>query len=498
MAHATIVSPTKAYVTFDASELELLKKQLTYNNTSIGFQLSKHLKNRWWKQKDPVGWQAKADELKAQAKGCLMFEEGGKTFVRPGSIPYIRSVMPITVENTISYPAARPLPWYRPVSFTPHPYQTDTVSLLIQEKHGNGELCTGAGKTYIIMELARKLGLKTIIMTPSSAIFNEMLEKFEHHFGKGMVGAIGDGKKRYGKLLTVCVSKSLSMLKPGTKEYDEVASAQVLIGDESHTIPAKTLESTCHGVLANIPYRFFLSGTQTRGDGTEKLLHSIIGNTVYSLSTKEAVEKGYIGNHEFAIVKVLTSSPGFSSKDPLEMKREHFLYNKNIASFIAKLANSSYELKKKQTLVLVDEVSQIGELVRHLTVPYACAFGPNDAADLKKMGLANVDPMESVDKFNRGAVGVLIGTSCISTGTNIYPNHNTVNWQGGASEIKTKQGPVGRSVRKLVGSGFEHLHTPKDKTVVFDFDIVGVDVMRDHLNKRIEYYKDSGTPIKFL
>jgi hypothetical protein len=42
------------------------------------------------------------------------------------------------------------------------------------------------------------MGLKTAIIAPSKSIFNELLTKFEHHFGKGKVGAFGAGKKKLG------------------------------------------------------------------------------------------------------------------------------------------------------------------------------------------------------------------------------------------------------------------------------------------------------------
>jgi superfamily II DNA or RNA helicase len=153
------------------------------------------------------------------------------------------------------------MPWRKPLPFDLYPYQEQSLQKLREAKHGCVELCTGAGKTAIILSLARELGLKTVIVTPSKSIFLEMLHKFEYHFGKTNVGAYGSGKKKIGKKFTVCVSKSLTMLKKGTKEYDFFSDADVVISDESHLNAANTLEETFHGVLKDVPYRFFLSGT---------------------------------------------------------------------------------------------------------------------------------------------------------------------------------------------------------------------------------------------
>lgn len=490
----TIKTPTKAYVDATSDELVCLNKFLSYNNTNSEFLYKKHLKNIWWRQKDPSGWQIRAQELKSEINTCLVFFENSTPWIRPGAIFYIQKEFKnVQIFNETSiFPQKRPYPWYKKIPFELYPYQKESIEKLIEVKHGNVQLCTGAGKSAIILTIARNLGLKTVIAVPFASIFHEMLEKFETHLGKESVGALGDGKKRLGKLFTVAISKSLTNLKPGTKEYEEFASAQVLLVDESHLWGATTLEDICHGLFSNVPYRMFFSGTQTRGDGSEKLLQSIIGETVTSLSTKKAIEGNFICNHEFKIVPIKTTAPGYVSDDPLTMKRKHFLHNNNIAQFIGNLANSVFMTKGEQTLVLVDEIDQINRLIPFLKIPYACATGE------KRKDLGETDPVDAVEKFNKGEVKVLIGTSCISTGTNIFPTHHTVNWQGGTSEIRTKQGAVGRSVRKLEGSLYEKYHVPKNKAIIWDFDIVGVDIMKRHLKDRVDCYRDSGTEIKVI
>jgi superfamily II DNA or RNA helicase len=491
----TVTTPTKAYVDGTAEELAGLAKYLTYTNTSAQFVYRKHVKNRWWRDKDPEGWQIRTDELKKEMTKCLMEKDGNGLFIRPGSIPYLhQNFKNLEVEDLISkkYAKPKPFPWHNKITFDPYPYQKESVEKLIEIGHGNVQLCTGAGKSLILLTIARNLGLKTIIATPSVSIFSEMLERFEKHLGKGVVGALGDGKKRLGKQFIVAISKSLANLKPGSKEYEEIAGADVLLTDESHLWGANTLAELCHGLFANVPRRMFFSGTQTRNDGGEKLLQSIVGKTVCELATEDAIKGGYICDHEFRIVGVKTTSPGYEVQDALAMKRRHFLHNDNIAKFIADLANSVAVVKGEQTLVLVDEIDQIYRLIPHLKVPYACATGES------RKDLGETDPQEAVEKFNRGEVKVLIGTSCIATGTNIFPVHHAVNWSGGSSEIKTKQGPVGRSVRKLEGSGYEKFHVAKSKAVIWDFDVQNVDVMERHLKERLNFYSDSGTQIKFI
>ena len=49
-------------------------------------------------------------------------------------------------------------------------------------------------------------------------------------------------------------------------------------------------------------------------DGTEKLLQSIIGKTVNKLSTKEAIDGGFICPHDYKIVSIESSNPNYNSQ----------------------------------------------------------------------------------------------------------------------------------------------------------------------------------------
>jgi superfamily II DNA or RNA helicase len=493
-----MTNPTQAVVA-DATEADLkyLQKELSYSNTANAHLLKRHHSKAWLKKKNPEQWQAELEKLKADVHKTLIFKDkNGILYIRPGSIPHLNGEFEI--ENLIQYPIPRKIPWAKPLPFKLHPYQQASVEKLIEAKHANVELCTGAGKGAILLALCRETGFRTAIVAPSRSIFFELLEKFEHHLGKGNVGTFGAGKKKIGKKFTICIADSLANLEPDTEEWEFFSNLDMICVDESHTWGAETLEAVCHGVFYKVPYRFFMSGTQTRGDGSKKLLQSIIGRTAHRLSTKEAVDGGYICPHNFVIVELESSNPNFLNRDSIIMKRAHFLNNKNIAAFAAQVANSSALLKGEQTLVLVDELSQLSILLPLLKVPYAYAHSDSNRAKLEVLGLEPVDSAESVEKFNKNEVKVLVGTSCIATGTNIFPAHTTINWVGGTSEIRTKQGAVGRSVRMLSQNPWAAKCMPKPFCRIYDFNIRDVYIMQRHLEDRVEFYEDSGSEIKYI
>lgn len=486
-----ITEPTKAYIVdYTNEDLKDLAKELTYRNTSVQFQLLKLKKNRWFREKNPSGWQQAINDLESQVKTTLIFKDDGGVFIRPGSISYLQTEY--QVENLVDYPKPKLLPWAKPIPFEPYSYQSEAVESLLKVKHGAVSLCTGAGKTLCLQMLTKKLGLKTIIVVPSKSIFLEVLESFETHFGKSKVGAFGQGKKDIKKDITVAIGKSVTMIKPNTPEWEFISNKQVLIWDESHLSGAEELQKACHGVLNNAPYRFFLSGTQTRGDGSIPLLQSITGPVVYEFSTSSGIKGGFLNKLEFRILPVQTHRPSYKVEDPMTMKRIHLLRNPHILDMAAKIANSSANSLNESTLILVEEIEQISELAKRLNVPFTYIHGGSlSKEDAESLGLENRNMKEELLKFNNGEVKVLIGTDAISTGTNIFPTHNTINLQGGSSEISTKQGVIGRSVRLLSKSKFKEKHKPKDVSKIWDFDILGVDILKRHLNKRISFYEET-------
>lgn len=491
-----IETPSRAYIESATSEdMEFLTKMLSYTNTAAQHDVKRHYANAWLKRKNKDAWQIKLDELKEKVHKTLIFDDNGRKFVRPGSLAYLQ-VPQSDIRSSVKYPTPKKVPWNKPLPFDLHNYQEMSAEELVKIRHGNVELCTGAGKSAILLKVCRETGFRTAIIAPSESIFAELVEKFEYHLGPGNVGMFGDGKKKIGKRFTICIADSIANITPGSKEWEFFSTLDMLCTDESHTWGAESLETICHGVLADIPYRMYFSGTQTRGDGTEKLLQSIIGKTVHQLSTKDAIAGGYICDHNFTIIDVESSNPNYNAKDPLEMKRVHFLGNRNIAAIAAKIANADALVNGKQTLILVEQLNQIAMLLPLLKVPYAYAHSEKNAKKLDPIGLVKVDKAQSVEMFNKNEAKVLIGTSCIATGTNIFPTHNTINWVGGGSEIKTKQGAVGRSVRHGRSNPWADKCVPKLFSKIFDFNVYDIQELDKSLKERILCYRESGTEIK--
>ncbi len=493
--HFEIISPTRALIIgYTDQELEILRENLTYTNTAAAHDVKRIYNNHWLRNKDINAWQKQLKLLKSKVKNTLVFQDGeGRSYIRPGSIPYL----PVhEVINKIEYPVPKKIPWVKVPKFEPYYYQKESIEKLLAKKHGCVELTTGAGKSLCILHICRELGLKTVVMTPSAAITDQLYKEFIHYFGKGKVGKYGDGRKDTDKLFTVATAQALTRIEKGTSAWNIFYKSQVFISDESHVNPSETLENVCHGLLAEAPYRFFLSATQTRNDGQKMLLDSINGECVHVLTTAQAIQEGFICTHDFKIVRIESSNPNMTTDDPLENKRIHFLRNENIAQFSAKLANLS-AAKGQQTLILVEEVNQIAMIAPLLTVPYAIAHSETRKERLLELGIPKSNIIQAIEDFNKNNVKVLVGSSCVSMGCNIYPTHNLILWHGSSSEIRVKQS-LGRGVRLHHQNPWADKCLLKEKTMVWDFDVWDVGVLDHALNTRLAWYRESGTKIDFV
>jgi superfamily II DNA or RNA helicase len=493
-----IKTPTKAIIeSSTAEEIEKLKKALTYTNSSVQFLLSKHRQNYRLKSSSPDYYYKQEKELLSQLRTCLLYRDReGNDWTFPGILPYLQSKFNIEiVRNEIVYPVFKPIEWKQKLEYTPYQYQLDSVSRFLTVKHGCVSLATGLGKSLILLMIARQVG-DCVIITPSKSIFLELVTLFEDSLGKDKVGMFGDGKKDITKPITIAIGKSLTMIKKDTPEYDFFSKKKALAADESHSWSADTLEEVCHGVLSEVPYRFFASGTQISNNGKSILLNSVIGKCIYDKNIGDGIKEGYLCPLNFKILEVASSSRS-TKKDPLVVKREHFLRNENIAKKIAEIANACWSIRGESTLILVEELVQIEMLAKYLKVPFGYAHS-GSKKDAGEFGLETVKPHEQVLRFNMGEIKVLCGTRCVSTGTNIYAQSHCHNWVGGSSPIAVYQGGMGRNTRILANSKFKQYHKPRSCVYVYDYRIKGNELLNKHLEKRIECYEESCGTITYL
>ncbi len=255
----------------------------------------------------------------------------------------------------------------------------------------------------------------------------------------------------------------------------------MFIADESHQTPAATLAKVCFGLLANAPYRFFFSGTQLRGDGLDLVLEGITGPIVYTMSVQDGVDQGWLAKPLFRMVW-MKSDVACDSSDVNELTRAHIYYNDDLNRKAAMFANKAVATMGRPTLILIDELEQFSRLLPHLGYDVRFAHGGVTAENKKFVPekYHESDPDLFVEEFNEGKFPILVGTSCIATGTDIKVAAAIIYLRGGKSEIEVRQGAVGRGTRLVPG---------KQDCVVIDFGIENIEPLKRHAEVRRAIYK---------
>ncbi len=483
-----LLNPTRIKLHGYEDRYDELCKFLTFTDTSVAYQIKRFKHARWFVNKHgEEAYQERLQELKDSEKVCLL-DVNFETY--SGLLRDLQEKLGnLTVHRKWAYPPYKPLVWYNEPSFKLRDYQLEAVERLMAVAHGSVSLPTGSGKSAVIREITKEIGLKTVIMAPSVSIANQLYEDFKHHFGTRFVGLYGNGKKEFKKRVVIAISKSLDCLEENSEAWNELSKTELFIADESHLCPADTLKKVCLGVLGQAPYRFFFSATQMRNDGADLLLKAIIGPLVLEKTAVELIEAGYLAKPNF-LIKSVESNSSYASADVLKMLHHHHYNNKALHQDAAELANKLVSVTKHQVLIMVDHVEQMQYLIGHLRHKFGIAHGgvSKTNRDLLPEMYWKSDPTDLVNEFNEGRLPILIGTGCISIGTDIRPVNSIINLQTGKSEIKFLQ---------LIGRGTRRTPTKSEFNFI-DFGLMNIPSLKNHVYSRIKVYREFYDNVKFI
>lgn len=469
-----------------------VREDLTYTDKKADWAYRKFKSNGGWfrARQGDAAYEARLAELAAEREQCLLFQDEAGLWTYSGLRPRFEEKFLDQGTRLYALPEPKIIPWANVPDKKMRYYQETAKQKLLEAATlgpAGVEMGTGLGKTFIIVNLLKDLGLPAVVMSPSTNIAEQIYDEMVFHFGKSRVGFVGDGKKQYDKLFTVAIGASLRNLKPGSLGWTALSQAKVFVADESHMCPAETLQSVCFGLMANAPYRFFFSGTQMRGDGLDLVLDGITGPIVYRMTVAEGVDQGFLAKPVFRMVWVDSDVRDRDgnieySPDANDMTRSHVFYNPALNKQAAEIANRSVSLMERPTVIMIDEYEQLPQLLPHLRYEARFAHGAitKENKELIPEQYWDSDPKKLVAEFNRGDFPILIGTSCIATGTDIQRVKMIVNLRGGKSEVEIRQ-VVGRGTRLFPG---------KEDCIYVDFGVRNVEVLEKHAKARRKIYRE--------
>lgn len=445
----TVSSPTVCRI--PSAYADKLKPHLSYIDKKIDHEIARVKRNAAYispnNSEKIEAYHDLLTQLKSERKKSLLLEDEEGYYTYSGLAHILAPKVQTEIINQVEYPECEMNGWAVKPEYEPRDYQVAATEKLIEAKHAAVSIGTGLGKTTIIEMLIKHYGLKAVVTAPSVSIAEQLFRQLSLHFSKKRVGQFFNGKKDCTKLITVAVSASLARVEKDSDEWKQFAQVKLFIVDESHMTPAETLKSICMELVANAPYRFFMSGTQIRTDGQGLVLQGVTGPIVYDMPVQQGVDQGWLAKPLFRVVPII-SKVDYYSQIVDKMTNKHLRYNPQVLTKAALIANKSVSVQKRHTVILIDEIEQFSRLLPLLNHQAEFAHGTLSADGKKTVPQKywKSNPHEQVDRFNNGEIPILVGTSCISTGTDLKIPGSIIYLVGGMSEIAVKQA-VGRSTR---------------------------------------------------
>ncbi len=195
-----------------------------------------------------------------------------------------------------------------PPAITLRPYQQTCVERVLaayaqQPKGGKTLLVlpTGGGKTIVFTEIARRLGLNTLIIAHRQELLQQAADKFRLVDPTAVIGIVKGGCHEYGAPVTVASVQTIS--RPLHLKALKRFGYGLVIIDECHHSAAAGYQA----VLDVLPEAFVLGVTATPDRLDKQSIESIFGEPVFSSSILDMVEQGYLCDLRAVAIRTTTS-----------------------------------------------------------------------------------------------------------------------------------------------------------------------------------------------
>jgi superfamily II DNA or RNA helicase len=155
-------------------------------------------------------------------------------------------------------------------------YQKSAVEGLLKAKGGILKAACGAGKTYIGIELSRRLGLRFLWLCGKGDLLQQTKGNFEKLYPNIKLGTITEGEVNMGEDGTISTVQTL--INVDYRLYQN--EFNVVIVDECHCVTSSPTNRQMYAkVLARCKakYKFGLTATPKRADSLTRLIYANIG-----------------------------------------------------------------------------------------------------------------------------------------------------------------------------------------------------------------------------
>lgn len=353
-------------------------------------------------------------------------------------------------------------------------YQKEMIDNFLELHRGVIVSAVGSGKTNVVVNIIKQLGVKTLVVVPSRGLLSQFTEVLKFHFDSKHIDMLDASKIRNKaklKPIRVITIQSLAALNKSGELNKLIEDIDFISFDEFHHSSAKSYTDLLPKI-DHIYYRLGQTGTFLRNGNDVLDMWGILSVRLYNYSAFQAIKDGYLTPLKINVYNM----PGIPNKNYQKEYSNHYCGNKFVLEKINKIIDKVNP--EDQILILVARKEKSGDVLHKY---------------LKKLGIKNSyvsgdDKKEvinqAIEDFNDKKINILIGSSVLGEGIDIRSTNHLIMLQGGKSEIVMVQA-IGRCVRLFEGKELAEVH---------DFNFLNTNYMEKHFNIRLDIYKRNFEP----
>ena len=354
-------------------------------------------------------------------------------------------------------------------------YQIDAVHHCISRNRSLIVSPTASGKSLVIYSIIRyyhMMGLKTLILVPTTSLVEQMYKDFEDYGWSSDTYCQKVYQGHSSKVEKDVVISTWQSLFRMPKKYFKVFGC--VIGDEAHMFKAKSLT----GIMTKLyqcKYRFGLTGTLDGTQTHQLVLEGLFGPVEKVVSTKELIDKKSLA--DLQIKCIILKHPNIKERMEYAEELQYIAGKDERNTFIRNLLLHTdgntlclFQLVEKHGKILYEEVEKNTDR----KVYFVYGGTPTNVRE-EIRGLVEND----TDAI------IIASYGTFSTGINIRNLHNIVFSSPSKSKIRVLQS-IGRGLRQ--GNN-------KDSVLIFDIadDMTyngAPNYTLNHFQERISIYNE--------
>jgi len=351
------------------------------------------------------------------------------------------------------------------------PYQLDAVQESITSQRGIIRVGTGGGKTIISAKIIHEIGVKTLICVNTKEALYDTVNVMTECFPDTIVGVWGDGKKKLGEFITVSTMTSVAAAfkKKNMIFYDE--NYGCLFVDEVHHVGSATWFMAT--MKMDSFYKFGMTGTAFRTDGSTLFLRASSGKIISDVSTRWLIDKGFLVEPDIQFIE--TKLKNFDFPMPYEdVYTGGIIRNKNRNKAVISLVKKHMDQSKLIVFEKLEHGDSLFKAVKKIDPNAVLINGQTKKRD------------ELKQKFSDGKIKTAVVSRIYNESADLPILEIVINAAGGKSGIQVLQ-RIGRSVRTNKG---------KQKSIIYDFYDSFNYKLEQHSEQRMSWIKKEKFKLK--